>query len=89
MMGCSKDKAEVQDNNKPKLTSQENIYSRNNVGNNRAETEQSNYPAFNEINNNMFMFMFLIISSSRFMINNLFGLNKLFTFLGFELQKVF
>ena len=52
MMGCSKDKAEVQDNNKPNLTSQENIYSRNNVGNNRAETEQSNYPAFNEINNN-------------------------------------
>ena len=52
MMGCSKDKAEVQDNNKPNLTSQENIYSRNNVGNNRAETEQSNYPVFNEINNN-------------------------------------
>ena len=52
MMGCSKDKAEVQDNNKPNLTSQENIYSRNNVGNNRAETEQSNYPTFNEINNN-------------------------------------
>ena len=52
MMGCSKDKAEVQDNNKQNLTSQENIYSRNNVGNNRAETEQSNYPVFNEINNN-------------------------------------
>ena len=52
MMGCSKDKAEVQDNIKTNLTNQDIIYSRNNVGNNRAETEQSNYPVFNEINNN-------------------------------------
>ena len=39
--------------------------------------------------NYVYVYVFLIISSSRFMINNLFGLNKLFTFLGFELQKVF